>query len=177
MNKKLKLDALGRLLPEAYKNVEKSDIIIILDNIRSAHNVGSFFRTADAFRVQHIYLCGITPQPPHRDIRKTALGATKTIDWTHFENTAEAIQEVQKRNFTIASIEQTEASIELQSAEFKGKKWAFIFGNEVDGVNQKIIDMSDLCIEIPQFGTKHSFNVSISGGIILWEAYRSMYID
>lgn len=174
MNKKLKLDELGRISAAEFKELEKSNFVVVLDNIRSAHNVGSFFRTSDAFAVEKIFLCGITPQPPHRDIRKTALGASKTVSWEHYEDTITLVKMLKKKGYSIASIEQTSEAISLEKWRPKKgqKKWALIFGNEVDGVQQDLINISELSIEIPQFGTKHSFNVSVSGGIVLWEFFK-----
>lgn len=178
MNKKLKLDELGRVSADSFRNMKKANLSIILDNIRSAHNVGSFFRTADAFNVAKIHLCGITPQPPHRDIRKTALGASKTVSWEHHENTTDVLNLYDRTQHTIAAIEQTSASVPLHqlNTDDHNEKWVLVFGNEVDGVQQSVIDQCDLAIEIPQFGTKHSFNVSVSGGIVLWELYKKLYL-
>lgn len=170
--KKLKNDEMGRLSVTGFKHAEKTPVIIVLDNIRSLNNVGSVFRTSDAFRVQKILLCGITGTPPHREIQKTALGATESIEWKYFESTAEAIFSLKKEGFNIVAVEQVDKSISLQ--EFKPGKltsYAFIFGNEIKGVSSEILDEVNMCLEIPQFGTKHSFNVSISAGMILWHYY------
>lgn len=160
---------LGRISAEQYKAAAPSGIEVILDNVRSAHNVGSVFRSADAFRVDHIWLCGITALPPSAEIHKTALGAEDSVGWDHREDTAALIRELQKRGFTVVAVEQTEHSISLR--DFKcdfGKKYAFVFGNEVDGVSQEAVDACDFSLEIPQFGTKHSLNVSVCAGVVLW---------
>jgi len=170
LNKKLKLWELNRLSEDEFKAQDKFPIIIVLDNIRSLNNIGSFFRTADAFNIEKIYLCGITAIPPHRDIQKTALGATETIEWEHVESTVELVQKLKEESVSIASIEQTETTTLLQNIpSLNFNKIALVFGNEVDGVNQKVIDNSDYIIEIPQFGTKHSLNVSVCAGVVLWE--------
>jgi tRNA G18 (ribose-2'-O)-methylase SpoU len=175
MNKKLKLEELGRIGKEEFKLANKLPVILILDNVRSLHNVGSVFRTSDAFLVSAIYLCGITGTPPNSEIQKTALGATESVLWRYFSTTKEAILEARKQNFYIFSVEQTVSSKELQNINFKHfNKCALVFGNEVEGVGQEIIDLSDECIEIPQFGTKHSFNISVSAGIVLWEVFRKI---
>lgn len=167
------MDELNRLSKEEFKNIEKKKIIIVLDNIRSMHNVGSVFRTSDAFAIEKIMLCGITAQPPHREIEKAALGATESVDWEYHPNTLELVNKLKAESYTIISIEQTESSVFLQ--DFKtneNEKYAIVFGNEVEGVQQEVINASDYCIEIPQFGTKHSFNVSVCAGIVLWEIVR-----
>lgn len=166
---------LDRLSVEEYKNTELSPIKVILDNVRSFHNVGSVFRTADAFLVNEIVLCGITPQPPHRDIQKTALGATDSVNWRYKEDIISLISDLKKENYTVCCVEQTEPKILLYDLSEKFntfEKIAFIFGHEVKGVQQAVIDLCDFCVEIPQFGTKHSFNVSVSAGIVLWEAFK-----
>lgn len=170
MNKKLKLWELDRVSEEEFKAQEKFPIIVILDEIRSLTNVGSFFRSCDAFNVEKIYLCGITATPPHREIHKTALGATETIAWEHCESTEEIVQKLKSEGVKICSIEQTEKTTLLQDvANLPNERYALVFGNEVNGVNQAAIDLSDHIIEIPQFGTKHSLNVSVCAGIVLWE--------
>ena len=170
MNRKLKLWELDRVSEEEFKQQEKFPVIVILDSIRSLNNIGSFFRTADAFNVEKIYLCGITATPPHRDIQKTALGATESIEWEHRTNIIELIEELKKENVKICSIEQAEKTTFLQDVPNLPKgKYALIFGNEVDGVDQEAIDHSDYIIEIPQFGTKHSLNVSVCAGVVMWE--------
>ena len=170
MNKKLKLDELGRMKNDEFKSAKKIPLVLVLDNIRSGLNVGSVFRSSDAFRVQEVMLCGICAQPPHRDILKSALGATEVVDWTYHESSSAAITQLKERGFKLAAIEQAENSCSLENWEPKGdEKWAVIFGNEVKGVQQELIDASDLCIEIPQFGTKHSLNISVCAGMILWQ--------
>ncbi len=170
MKRKLLNNELKRLSIDDYKKADKVPIIVILDNIRSLSNIGSAFRTADAFRIEAIYLCGITAQPPHREIHKTALSATESVDWAYFNNTKEAIVHLKDMGFTILSVEQVVGSIMLNDFNVnKGSKYALIFGNEVLGVDDEVIDASDNCIEIPQWGTKHSFNVSVSVGIVLWD--------
>ena len=170
MNRKLKLWELDRVSEEEFKQQEKFPVIVILDSIRSLNNIGSFFRTADAFNVEKIYLCGITATPPHRDIQKTALGATESVEWEHRTNIIELIEELKKENIKICSIEQAEKTTFLQDVPNLPKgKYALIFGNEVDGVDQEAIDHSDYIIEIPQFGTKHSLNVSVCAGVVMWE--------
>ena len=172
MNRKLKSEELSRIDNKIFKKSKKFEIIVILDNIRSGNNVGSVFRTSDAFRLEAIYLCGITAQPPQRDIQKTALGATETVRWQYFENTLDAVSVARDNGFTVISIEQTKNALMLD--EFipeANKKYAIVFGNEVRGVQQQVIDQCDASIEIPQFGTKHSFNISVTAGIILWDLY------
>ncbi len=172
MSRKLATDELTRKTITAFKKAEKIPLVIILDNIRSLNNIGSVFRTADAFLVKAIYLCGFTAIPPHKDIHKTALGATESVAWKYFSSTGEAIGELRKNNFKIVSLEQTQNSLSLLSfCPEKDTAYAMIFGNEVKGVSQEIIDMSDICLEIPQFGTKHSFNIAVSAGIVLWDYY------
>lgn len=173
--RKLKNSELQRLNIEEFKKAPKTPIIVILDNIRSLNNIGSVFRTSDAFLIEKIILCGITAKPPHKDIQKTALGATESVDWEYIEETSEAIKRLKKSGFTMVSIEQTENAIELQNFTIKAeKKYAVIFGNEVKGVQQEVVNLSDYCIEIPQFGTKHSFNISVSAGIVLWEFFKNL---
>lgn len=176
MNKKLKLWELNRVTDEEFKSQKKFPITIILDEIRSLTNVGAFFRTSDAFNIEKIYLCGITATPPHREIQKTALGATETVEWEHRESTIELIHELKSKGVKICSIEQTEETTLLQDVkDLPGAHYALVFGNEVNGVDQGVIDASDYIIEIPQFGTKHSLNVSVCAGIVMWEfAKRSI---
>ena len=168
MNRKLKLDELNRVSVKEFKNQKKLPIIVVLDNIRSLNNVGSFFRTSDAFNIEAVYLCGITAQPPHREIQKTALGATESVEWKYFDTTEQALDKLKEKEFLIYAIEQTENPIYLQEFTYNLEKIALVFGNEVDGVGQNIINLSKNSIEIPQFGTKHSLNVSISYGVVLW---------
>jgi len=169
-NRKLKLWELERVSEEQFRAQEKFPVIVILNDIRSLNNIGSFFRTSDAFNVEKIYLCGITATPPHRDIQKTALGATESMDWEHKDSIMDLVQELRSENVLIASIEQAEKTTFLQDIhQFPKQKIALVFGNEVDGVDQNVIDFSDYIIEIPQFGTKHSLNVSVCAGAVLWE--------
>lgn len=173
--RKLTNSELNRINVNEYKHSEKTPIIVVLDNIRSLNNIGSVFRTSDAFLVEKIYLCGITATPPHRDIQKTALGATESVDWKYYQNALDAIHELKEASYKIISIEQVAGSISLEQFEVvNNQKYAVIFGNEVKGVQQVLIDKSDNCIEIPQFGTKHSFNISVSAGIVLWELYKKL---
>jgi tRNA G18 (ribose-2'-O)-methylase SpoU len=171
--KKLSTIDLGRINVEEFKASRKSPFIVVLDNIRSLNNIGSVFRSSDAFLVESIYLCGITAQPPHKDIHKTALGATESVDWEYFENTSDAIQKLKKQDYKIVSVEQAEGSVFLQDFQINtDEKYALVLGHEVKGVDQKIIDISDYVLEIPQYGTKHSFNISVTTGIILWELFK-----
>ncbi len=168
MNKKLKLTELNRVSVEEYKSQKKTPIIVVLDNIRSLNNVGSFFRTSDAFNIESIYLCGITATPPHREIQKTALGATDSVDWYYNENTIEVVDVLRTKGYKTYAIEQAKKTISLENFKYENEPIALIFGNEVKGVDQNVIDACDACIEIPQFGTKHSLNVSISYGVVAW---------
>lgn len=173
--RKLKNSELNRISIEEFKSSEKTPIVVILDNIRSLNNIGSVFRTSDAFLIEKIYLCGITAKPPHKDIHKTALGATDSVDWEYSKNTIDVVRKLKDDGYTILSIEQTEKAIMLQ--EFilaSNQKYAVVFGNEVKGVQQEIIDESNFAIEIPQFGTKHSLNISVSAGIVLWELFKKV---
>lgn len=175
MNKKTKNEDLGRLDVISFQKAKKIPIIIILDDIRSLNNIGSFFRTADAFRIQEILLCGICAQPPNKDIRKTALGATESVAWRYFESVDQAILDLKTKGFKVISIEQSEHAVSLDKFQpDPDDNYALIFGNEVRGVAQSAVDQSDMCIEIPQFGTKHSFNVSVSCGIVLWDIVSKM---
>lgn len=167
--RKLKNRELNRLEVEEFKETEKIPLIVILDNIRSLNNIGSVFRTSDGFVVEKIYLCGITATPPNKDIHKTALGATDSVDWEYVEDTLELVKKLQKEGVIVASIEQADNATMLQNFEVSNKnKYAIIMGNEVKGVQQEVVSASDFCIEIPQFGTKHSLNVSVTTGIVLW---------
>lgn len=173
MNRKLKLWELGRVSEEEFKAQEKFPIVVVLDNIRSLNNIGAFFRTADAFNIEKIYLCGITAQPPHRDIQKTALGATETIDWEYVENTSEVIDRLNGNGYKTCAIEQAENTVLLDELSHdQNQPVAIVFGNEVDGVQQEVIDKCANVIEIPQFGTKHSLNVSVCAGVVMWELVR-----
>lgn len=168
--RKLLNKELGRKTIEQFRSSEKAPFVVVLDNVRSQSNVGSVFRSADAFLIEKIILCGITATPPNPDIRKTALGATESVTWEYFENTSDAIIHLKNKGYLIVGIEQVEESMELQNFEAeKDKKYALVFGHEINGVSQEVIDMCDYCIEIPQFGTKHSFNIAVSAGIVLWE--------
>lgn len=171
--RKLLNEELDRLSLEEFKVKEKIPLIIVLDNIRSMHNIGSVFRTSDAFLVEKIYLCGITAIPPHKDIHKTALGSTDSVDWEYVEHTADAVKQLKTKGIKVAGIEQTENSLKMN--EFipePGTKYAFIFGHEVRGVSQKVIDECDFSIEIPQYGTKHSLNISVCAGIAIWDFFN-----
>lgn len=172
MNEKLSMQDLGRLSSEEFKASDKNKVVLVLDNIRSLNNVGSAFRTADAFLIEAVYLCGVTGAPPKPEIEKTALGATETVTWHYFKTTQEAINDLRSKNYFVASIEQAKNSVMLNQFQKPNQPIALVFGNEVYGVEQEIINQSDACIEIPQFGTKHSFNVSVSMGIVLWEILR-----
>ena len=171
--RKLSMDELNRMSVAEFKQAAKTPVIAVLDNIRSMHNVGSVFRTADAFLIEAIFLCGYTPQPPHRDINKTALGATETVDWIAFANTVEAVQELKEKGYKVYAIEQTEGSISLEKFSVSAEeKIAVVFGNEVEGVNDKVLQLTDGSIQIPQSGMKHSLNVSVAAGIVLWDIYK-----
>jgi len=173
--RKLKLDELNRPDIETFKAQEKLPVAVVLDNVRSMHNVGSVFRTADGFALEKVILCGITAQPPHREIEKTALGATQSVEWVHYADTITAIDELRALGYEIVAIEQAENSTMLNSfIPDKTKKYALVFGNEVDGVSDAVMAKIDECIEIPQFGTKHSFNIVISAGIVLWDFFAKL---
>ncbi|AWW00844.1 RNA methyltransferase [Arcticibacterium luteifluviistationis] len=170
--KKTSMEELGRISPKEFKKSNKAPICLVLDNIRSLQNVGSIFRTADAFRITKIYLCGITGQPPNREIEKTALGATESVEHNYFETTLAAVKALKDENYKIISIEQANTSTSLENFKIDSEsKYAFVFGNEVFGVEDEIVRISDEIVEIPQFGTKHSLNVSISAGIVIWDYY------
>jgi 23S rRNA (guanosine2251-2'-O)-methyltransferase len=173
--RKIPNEELNRLSVDEFKQSDKTPLIVILDDIRSLNNIGSVFRTCDAFRVEKIYLCGITATPPHRDIQKTALGATETVDWEHRKDINELIEELKNSGNKVFAIEQAENSIMLDVfAPFKGCKMAVIFGNEVKGVSQEAVNMCDGVIEIPQFGTKHSLNIAVSAGIVIWDIFQKL---
>ena len=168
--RKISNEELNRPDLETFKDQEKNPIILVLDNIRSMHNVGSAFRTADAFAIEAIYLCGITAQPPHREIHKTALGATDSVEWKYFETTSEACKSLKASGYKIAAVEQADKSTSLETFQPQAdEKLALVFGNEVFGVEEGIVKSADICLEIPQFGTKHSINVSVSMGVVLWD--------
>jgi tRNA G18 (ribose-2'-O)-methylase SpoU len=169
------MEELNRKTVEDFRNSEKSPVIVVLDNIRSMHNVGSVFRTADAFLIKAIYLCGYTARPPHRDIQKTALGATETVEWKYFPSTKEAVDMLKEDGFAVYAIEQTEGSLSLKEAgKLDVSKLAVIFGNEVEGVSNDVLTSCDGSIEIPQWGMKHSLNISVAAGIVLWELVRDL---
>jgi len=166
---------LNRKSINEFKQSKKMPLVVVLDNVRSLHNIGSIFRTCDAFLVETVYLCGISATPPHKEIHKTALGAEESVDWKYFETTMQAIDDLQTNGYAVWGVEQTHNSTSLEQFSVEpGKRYAVIFGNEVRGIEQDVLDRCDGCIEIPQFGTKHSFNVSVSAGIVLWECY-SLY--
>lgn len=174
-HRKLKVTEMNRLSVEQFKAAEKLPLVVVLDNIRSLHNIGSVFRTADAFRLERIVLCGITACPPHPEMHKTALGAEFTMDWTYVNNTLEAVNKLRSEGYTVFSIEQAEHSTMLDELQLeRDKQYAVVMGNEVKGVQQEVIDASDGCIEIPQFGTKHSLNVSVTAGIVIWDLFKKM---
>ena len=176
MNRKLKNEELNRLSVAEFKEAKKIPLVVILDDIRSLSNIGSVFRTSDAFLVEDIMLCGITAKPPHREIQKTALGATETVKWSHYKDVAEAINNLKEKKFTICSVEQTSDSVDLNSFEINNnKRYALILGNEVTGVSETAINLSDYCVELKQHGTKHSLNVSVCGSIYIWEFYKELY--
>lgn len=168
--RKLKLDELNRATVTEFKAGQKLPVAVVLDNVRSMHNVGSIFRTCDGFAVEQLCLCGITGQPPHREIEKTALGATQSIDWQYYPDTTQAVAKLRDEGYRIIAIEQAENSTMLNTfTPDAANKYALVFGNEVNGVGDEIMSIADLCIEIPQFGTKHSFNIVVSAGIVLWD--------
>lgn len=173
--RKLKITELNRLSIKEFKEHDKIPLIVILDNVRSLHNVGSVFRTSDAFLVKAIYLCGITSTPPQAEIHKTALGAEDSVEWHYFDDALEAVRELKEKSYTVFAVEQAEGSTMLENISInKNKKYAVVLGNEVKGVQQKIINLCDDCIEIPQFGTKHSLNVSVTAGIVIWEFAKQL---
>ncbi|MDP3469124.1 MAG: RNA methyltransferase [Daejeonella sp.] len=173
--RKLKTEELGRVGIEDFKKQDKLPITVILDNVRSMHNIGSIFRTSDGFAIEKIYLCGITAQPPHREIEKTALGATQSIEWVYSSGISEIILELKAAQYTVIAIEQAQNSVMLNDFRPKtSEKYALIFGNEVNGVSEDAMKLIDTCIEIPQFGTKHSFNIVVSAGIVLWDFFAKL---
>ena len=172
---KLKLDQLNRVSVEEFKTQEKLPVVVVLDNVRSMHNIGSIFRTSDGFSIESIALCGITAQPPHREIEKTALGATQSVDWNYFETTLDAVRSLRKDGYEILAVEQASNSTMLHTfSPALDKKYALILGNEVNGVDEEVMKEIDKCIEIPQFGTKHSFNITIAAGIVLWDFFAKL---
>ena len=173
--RKLKITELNRLTAEEYKTSDKTPVVVILDHVRSLNNVGSVFRTADAFRMEAVYLCGITAIPPNAEIHKTALGAEETVEWRYFKETLDAVSELKRMGYVICALEQVEGSISLEMLSLdKDKKYAVIVGHEVKGVQQEVLDVCDICVEIPQSGTKHSLNVSVAAGIVLWDFFRKL---
>jgi tRNA G18 (ribose-2'-O)-methylase SpoU len=175
--KKLKLEELGRISIDQFKEAEKIPVCILLDNVRSLHNVGSAFRTADAFRIEKIFLTGITGTPPHREIHKTALGSTDSVDWEYFEKPEQAVKNLKENHFEIIIIEQTTESIPLQKFNpLPHKKYCLVFGNEVNGVSERVIEFGDVALEIPQVGTKHSLNISVCLGIIVWDIFYKLQL-
>ncbi len=173
--KKLSLAELNRVSPEAFKTQPKTPLVIVLDNVRSALNVGSTFRTADAFALEKIYLCGITATPPHREILKTAIGASETVDWEYQKDTNTALEALRKAGYHIFAVEQTTESLSLESVEIQpNRKYALVFGNEVGGVSDAVLDLVDDCVEVPQFGTKHSLNIAVCVGIVSWTFFRQL---
>lgn len=175
MVKKLKLEELGRIDVETFKQTSKTPIVIVLDDVRSMHNVGAIFRTADAFLVEKILLCGITPRPPHREIHKAALGATESVDWQYYESVTEAVLDLKTLKYEVLAIEQTTDSVMITDIDIQpNKKYAIILGNEVEGVSDDALKHCDGFVEIPQLGTKHSLNVSVCGGIAMWEFFKGL---
>ncbi len=175
--RKLKNNELNRLNLQEFKTSQKTPLVIVLDNVRSAHNVGSVFRTSDAFLVEKICLCGITPTPPHKEIRKTALGASESVNWQYYANSMECIQELKTCGYHIISIEQADKAIMLYDFNpKKNMKYALVLGNEVKGVDQSIVSASNTVIEIPQYGTKHSLNISVSSGVVIWDFFQKLQV-
>ncbi|MDR0892310.1 MAG: RNA methyltransferase [Mediterranea sp.] len=173
--RKLKITELNRISAEEFKEAEKLPLVVVLDDVRSLHNIGSVFRTADAFRIECIYLCGITAVPPHPEMHKTALGAEFTVSWKYVDNAVNAVDNLREEGYVVYSVEQAEGSVMLDHFEpDRTKKYAIVMGNEVKGVQQVVIDHSDGCIEIPQYGTKHSLNVSVTAGIVMWDLFRKL---
>ena len=173
--RKLKITELNRISIEELKEADKLPLVVVLDDIRSLHNIGSVFRTADAFRIECIYLCGITATPPHPEMHKTALGAEFTVDWKYVNNAVETVDNLRSEGYVVYSVEQAEGSIMLDELTLdRSKKYAVVMGNEVKGVQQEVIDHSDGCIEIPQYGTKHSLNVSVTAGIVIWDLFKKL---
>ena len=174
-HRKLKITELNRISVEEFKKADKLPLTVVLDNVRSLHNIGSVFRTSDAFRVECIYLCGITATPPHPEMHKTALGAEFTVDWKYVDNAVEAVDNLRREGYVVYSVEQAEHSVMLEDIQLEqGKRYAVVLGNEVKGVQQEVIDHSDGCIEIPQYGTKHSLNVSVTAGIVIWDLFKQL---
>nr|WP_297163596.1 RNA methyltransferase [uncultured Dysgonomonas sp.] len=174
--RKLKITELNRISPDEFKETAKIPLVVILDNIRSLNNIGSVFRTSDAFLVESIYLCGITATPPNPEIHKTALGAEYSVEWKYFEDTVNAVENLREKGYTVYAIEQVENSTMLGDLQLDSqKKYAIVMGNEVKGVQQVVVDACDGCIEIPQYGTKHSLNVSVTTGIVIWDFFKQLH--
>lgn len=173
--RKLKLDELNRVSITEFKEQQKLPVAVVLDNVRSMHNIGSIFRTSDGFTVEQILLCGITAQPPHREIEKTALGATQSINWSYYAEVKDAVEKLKADGYRIIAVEQAENSVMLNHfTPVEDEKYALVFGNEVNGVSDEVMAIADGCIEIPQFGTKHSFNIVVSAGIVLWDFFAKL---
>ncbi|MDR0794529.1 MAG: RNA methyltransferase [Tannerella sp.] len=173
--RKLKITELNRLTVEQYRECDKTPLVVVLDRVRSLHNIGSIFRTADSFRLQAVYLCGITAAPPHPEIHKTALGAEETVEWRYYKDTLEAIRKLKSDGYIIYGVEQTEGSISINHISLDPeKKYALILGHEVKGIQQAVVDECNYCVEIPQYGTKHSLNVSVAGGIAIWAFFKQL---
>lgn len=174
--RKLKITELNRISPEEFKDTTKMPLVVVLDNIRSLNNIGSVFRTSDAFLVEAIYLCGITATPPNAEIHKTALGAEYSVEWKHFADTVNAVDDLKQKGYTVFAIEQVENSVMLDNLNLdQDKRYAIVMGNEVKGVQQTVVDACDGCIEIPQYGTKHSLNVSVTTGIVIWDFFKQLH--
>ena len=173
--KKLSVIELDRVSKEEFKTIDKTPLVVVLDNIRSLNNVGSVFRSSDAFKLEKIYLCGVTATPPNAEIHKTALGAEDSMDWEYYEDTKEVVEKLKNEGYKIFAVEQVQNSIMLDKVDLdKNNRYALILGNEVKGVQQEVVNMCDFAVEIPQFGTKHSLNVSVAGGIVIWEFFKKL---
>ncbi|TNE63638.1 MAG: TrmH family RNA methyltransferase [Bacteroidetes bacterium] len=173
--KKMSMEALNRLSPEAFGEAEKLPVVLVLDNIRSGLNIGSVFRTSDAFAIRSVFLCGITATPPHREILKTALGSTETVTWSYWEHARDLVEHLKQAGYQVYAVEQTTEKTWLQDLDLQqGQQYAFVLGNEVDGVSEAVLEVCDGAVEIPQFGTKHSLNVAVAAGILLWEVTRNL---
>lgn len=175
MVRKLKLDELNRVSVQEFKNKEKNPIVVVLDNVRSLHNVGSAFRTADAFALRKIYLCGITGSPPHKEITKTALGADESVDWEHVPDPVVLVRQLKEEQYQVVAVEQAEGSVSLPDFQPQpGQAYALVFGNEVFGVTEEVVALADTVVEIPQYGTKHSLNISVAVGVVVWDVLTKM---
>lgn len=173
--KKLSVIELDRVSKEEFKTIDKTPLVVVLDNIRSLNNVGSVFRSSDAFKLEKIYLCGVTATPPNAEIHKTALGAEDSMDWEYYEDTKEVVEKLKNEGYKVFAVEQVQNSIMLDKVDLdKNNRYALILGNEVKGVQQEVVNMCDFAVEIPQFGTKHSLNVSVAGGIVIWEFFKKL---